>query len=264
MIRPTRSSASRRAGAGVGLVLAGLFLMTGTAGAHLTPTEPEGPAGGEFSTAFQIGHGCGDKPTTKVEIKIPEGVTGVVPKEMEGWTISTTTRPVDPPLEIDGKEVSETVDTVTFEGGPLPSGETAQFGMSMRLPEGSPGDRLYFPFVQSCGSTTQEWLGITKEGEPEPEFPAGMITLGAATADHSEHGGTASSTTAVDSSDHDAGTVTGTTDQDMGTTNAVSIAALVIALIGLALAVAAFVKVSKLSADGARAHRATDSGKPES
>lgn len=264
MTKSTGSTVLRRIGATVGLTLGGLALMSGTAGAHLTPTEPEGPAGGEFTTAFQIGHGCNDEPTTKVEIKIPDGVTGVVPKEMDGWTVSTTTRPLDPPQEIDGQQVTETVDTVTFAGGPLPSGETAQFGMTMRLPNGKAGDRLYFPFIQSCGSTTVEWLGITKDGQPEPEFPAGVITLTDASTDHSEHGGAPSTTAAGGSHGDDAATVTGSTDHDMGTTNAVSIAALAIALIGLALAAAAFVKVSKLSADGSRTHRPSDSGETES
>ena len=99
------------------------FLVAGTAGAHVTPQDPEGPSGGYFTTAFKVGHGCDGSPTTKVAIKMAEGVTSVAPQPEAGWTLTTTTREVDPPVELHGTQITETTDEVIWEGGPLPDGE---------------------------------------------------------------------------------------------------------------------------------------------
>lgn len=151
-----------------GTVLFALVLLSVDAAAHIEPTTPEGPAGGELTTAFQVGHGCNGAPTTKIEVKIPAGVTNVVPAEVPGFSVSTTTR------------AAGEVDTVIWDGGNLPSGQSAEFGLTMRLPQGSPGERLFFPVIQTCDSKTQEWITPAREGEPEPEFPAPYVTLGAA------------------------------------------------------------------------------------
>ena len=42
-----------------------------------------------YRGVIQIMHGCDGRPTTRVSVTIPEGVTGAKPMPKPGWTIST-------------------------------------------------------------------------------------------------------------------------------------------------------------------------------
>lgn len=250
----------RRTIVSLGLAVAGTLLMTGTASAHVTAQDPEGPAGGYFTTAFKVGHGCEGQPTTKVEIKIPDGVTSVAPQPVEGWTLSTTTRKLDPPVDDHGTQITETTDTVVWDGGSLPADQLQMFWMSMKLPEGAAGTKVFFPVIQTCGSTSNDWIAIPKEGEPEPEFPAASITLVAADGGHGAgsvepgSGGddVVSSDDATpmpepviddDGSDSVELATSGGEESDGGS-NTLSVVALVFALAALVIALAGFARSS--------------------
>lgn len=243
----------RRLALATTVAVAATLWMAGTASAHVTPQDPQGPAGGYFTTAFKVGHGCEGQPTTKVEIKIPDGVTSVAPQPVDGWTLSTTTRELDPPLDDHGTLITETTDTVIWDGGSLPSDQLQMFWISMKLPDGEPGTKVFFPVIQTCGSISSDWIAIPKDGEPAPEFPAASVTLVAAGGGHdddsvSSDGSHGSAEPAVDpgagASDvasDDAGTATmesaAAADTDSGSgSNTLSVVALVIAMAALVLA----------------------------
>lgn len=242
-------SSVRRAALSVVLALGATLLWAGTASAHVTPQDPTGPAGGFFTTAFKVGHGCDGQPTTKVEIKMPDGVTSVAPQPIAGWTLSTTTRELDPPLDDHGVQITETTDTVVWEGGSLAPDQLQMFWISMKLPDGAPGTKVYFPIIQTCGSTSTDWIAIPKDGEPEPEFPAASVTLVAAADGHgddavSSDGGHASAEPGSEDIASDDGSTgaaesAGAADSSDGSgSNTLSVVALVIALAALVLALA--------------------------
>jgi periplasmic copper chaperone A len=45
-----------------------------------------------------VPHGCGASPTTEVRVKIPEGITILVPEERAGWRTTVKTRKLDKPI----------------------------------------------------------------------------------------------------------------------------------------------------------------------
>ena len=45
--------------------------------------------GASYKAVIKIPHGCDGSPTTRVRVLIPEGVIGVKPKPMPGWSIET-------------------------------------------------------------------------------------------------------------------------------------------------------------------------------
>lgn len=231
-----------------GLAAGGIGLMSGVASAHITPLYPEGPSGGYFTTAFKVGHGCGEEPTTKIEIKIPDGVTSVAPQPVPGWELSTTTRKLDPPIDMEGTKLTETTDTVVWQGGSLPHDQLQMFWLSMKLPEGKAGQQVAFPIIQTCGTTSTDWIAIPKEGEPEPDHPAAVVTLTAATEDH--HG----SSTTVKGSDEPAANgemaaSKSSQDDDSDSGNkVVGFVALGLAAVGVALGAAALAKSSQKGA----------------
>lgn len=245
------------------VALAATLWTAGTASAHVTPQDPEGPAGGYFTTAFKVGHGCEGQPTTKVEVKIPDGVTSVAAQPVDGWTLSTTTRKLDPPIDNHGTQITETTDTVIWDGGSLPSDQLQMFWMSMKLPDDAPGTKVYFPIVQTCGSISADWIAIPKEGEPEPEFPAAVVTLVAADGGHgngssepgspgddsvsSDDGIAAMPEPAIDdqgdvSDSGELAASAGSTSD--GGSNTLSIVALVFAMVALVIALAGFARSS--------------------
>ncbi|CAN5634181.1 hypothetical protein BH10ACT3_BH10ACT3_12030 [soil metagenome] len=177
MKKTTRPRRVRRVASAVLVASAGTLLWCGTASAHITPQDPDAPSGAYFTTAFKVAHGCDGSPTTRIEIKMAEGVTSVKPQPVAGWTLSTTMRELDPPIDNHGTAITESVDTVVWEGGSLPDDQLQMFWVSMKLPEGEPGTALAFPVVQTCAEGSTDWIDPVVEGQAEPEHPAPSVTL---------------------------------------------------------------------------------------
>jgi periplasmic copper chaperone A len=145
--------------------------------AHVTAQPNEGAVGSTFRTAFNVPHGCDGSPTVTVRLKIPEGITNVKPQLKAGWQISLKMRKLQPPKEaaqgqtgqapIDqhGTMPSETVDEITWQGGPLPNNFYDTFPVAMTLPESAAGKTLYFPFVQECQKGVHRWIDIPAAGQ---------------------------------------------------------------------------------------------------
>ncbi|HTO00340.1 MAG TPA: YcnI family protein [Microthrixaceae bacterium] len=246
--RVKRTRIGHRLVVGATVALGGLALFTGSASAHITPQNPEGPAGGYMATAFKVGHGCDGSPTTKVEIKIPDGVTSVAPQPVAGWELSTTNKTLDPPIDMHGTKITETVGTVTWSGGSLPSDQLQMFWLSMKLPDGKAGDVVSFPIIQTCEVGQTDWIEIAKPGEDEPQHPAPTITLTATTEEHGSSGsvdnGSAEDVSSGDASD--SGSKESAADSsDESSGNGLAIGGLVLGALGFVTGGAAFAKASK-------------------
>lgn len=173
--------------------LTGATLMLATAlpaSAHVTIIDgvnvPSGGHGTQIS--FRVGHGCDGAPTDTIEIQVPEGVTGVKPKWLAGWTAETQPRVAaeasvapDASAESDHPEVG----VVRWTGGPLPDGQYLDLQMLAVFPE-TPGAVVYFPVVQRCGDAESAWIQIPAEGQDPDELdsPAPSVTIGEPADDH--------------------------------------------------------------------------------
>jgi len=169
----------RRIGAGTLGAAAALALAAAPAAAHVGTSPSEAPAGSRQVVEFRIGHGCDGSPTTKLTIKIPEGVVAVTPQYIPGWTATTTTGPITP-YDDHGTKVTEGVTQVEWSGGPLPDDQYQTFGLSMMLPD-KEGETVSFPAVQTCEQGETAWIEQAAEGGAEPEHPAPAVKLTAAT-----------------------------------------------------------------------------------
>lgn len=245
---------------GATVALGGVAMLSGAASAHISPQDPEGPAGGYMTTAFKVGHGCDGSPTTKVEIKIPDGVLSVTPQPIPGWQLSTSKKTLDPPVDSNGTKITETVDTVTWSGGSLPADQLQMFWMTMKLPAGNAGDVLSFPVIQTCAQGETDWIEIAKPGEAEPQHPAPTITLTASTGDghgsSPSHGGDDSVSSETPATEEPAVGVNGKSDGAEAASaddsdgndsdgNGLAIGGLVLGALGLATGGAALAKASK-------------------
>jgi len=215
-------------------VLAAAFVAVtaGPASAHVTIPDP-GEKGGFSIVTLSVPNERDDASTTKIEVQLPKDkplvFVSVQPKP--GWTVETTKRTLDEPVEAFGETYDEVVDTVTWSGGEIGPGEFDTFALSVGpLPEDV--DALTFPTIQTYSSGEEVgWLEPTPEGGEEPEHPAPTLALVAAEA--GGHGAAESTTTTAASGSDDA--ADDASDSDDGGTDAVAIAALVVAVLAVVL-----------------------------
>ena len=156
-----------------------IAIAAGPALAHVTAHPDNGVADAFFETKFQVPHGCDGAATIAIRIKIPDGVTTVKPQMKPGWTVDIKQRKLDTPLQAEhGKPITETVDEVSWRGGPLPDNLFDTFGLVMKLPD-TPGANLYFPVVQECESGVHRWIEIPAGEQKREELrePAPLVRL---------------------------------------------------------------------------------------
>ena len=129
----------RRLAVLAGAATAGLALWASPAGAHVEPLAESAPSGG-------VGHHRHAGPPRlqrlthdKLTMKVPDGVEDFKPQPIAGWTLTSTTRKVDPPQTIEGETITETLDTVTWTATPgnaLPDDQMQDFWFTAQDAEG--------------------------------------------------------------------------------------------------------------------------------
>lgn len=153
-------------------VTAAALGLAGSASAHVTVNPPQWEAEGFARFAIRVPTERPDASTTKVSVKLPEGVFFVGFQPKPGWKREVKMAKLDEPVNLFGDEVTERVDTVTWSGGRIDPGEFDEFGMSARMPEEA-GKELVFPAVQTYSSgEVVRWIG-----EPDAEQPAPRVKV---------------------------------------------------------------------------------------
>lgn len=217
-----------------------LVALAPTAGAHVTPVEPTGPAGGYSTVELQVPHGCDGAATEQVAVQLRDDLTSVKAQAVPGWKVSYERAPLDEPIEVHGNPVTEYISVVTWTATdtPLPDDQFQRFGISMKLPDAE-GETLMFPTVQTCvDGSTASWI----EADPDGDEPAPMVELVASGGDG--HGGGDDSTDDVGEV-VDAELAASTSDDSGSASNTV---ALVLAVTAVLLAGGAlFVSLSRRS-----------------
>jgi periplasmic copper chaperone A len=161
-------------------VLAALFCAP-AASAHVTVNPSQWEAGGFARFAIRVPTERPDAVTTRVQVKLPDGVFFVAFQPKAGWTRKVTMTKLREPVEVSGERIGERVDTVTWSGGRIRPGEFDEFGISARMPD-SPGRELVFPAVQTYSSgEVVRWIGPPDAEEPAPRVKLTETAEGTAT-----------------------------------------------------------------------------------
>lgn len=148
------------------------------ASAHVSVTPDELAAGDHGVLTFSFSHGCDNSPTTALRIAMPDGLASVAPTMDSDWAI-------DIERGEDGLVSAVTYTAVT----PVPNDLRGAVSMSVGLDESTP-DSLAFPVVQTCVEGSTEWTQLAEDGEDPHDLdsPAPVVTVGAASAAHTDHG----------------------------------------------------------------------------
>ncbi|MFJ4816741.1 YcnI family protein [Streptomyces sp. NPDC088801] len=180
------------AGAAAGV---SVLALSAPAFAHVS-VQPEGTAakGGYAVVNFKVPNERDDASTTKLEVNFPTDhpLASVMPEPMPGWKIEVTKSKLDKPLEMHGEKITEAVTKVTWtaDGKGIEPGYFEKFPLSVgQLPEDT--DELVFKALQTYSNKeVVRWIEVPQKGQEEPDNPAPVLELSAASED-GHHGSAA-------------------------------------------------------------------------
>ncbi|WP_327344788.1 YcnI family protein [Streptomyces europaeiscabiei] len=197
--------ASRIAAVGA-LAGSAVLLLSGPAFAHVSVAAEGTAAKGGYATVnFKVPNERDDATTTKLEVNFPTDhpLASAQPEAIPGWKIKVTKAKLDKPAELHGEQIDEAVSKITWTatGDGIAAGFFQKFPVSMgQLPENT--DELVFKAIQTYSNKeVVRWIEVPKDGEEEPENPAPVLALSAASEDH--HGSSGASTASDESEDAD-------------------------------------------------------------
>ncbi|MEU8466611.1 YcnI family protein [Streptomyces sp. NPDC029006] len=178
-----------------------VLVLSAPAFAHVG-VQPEGIAakGGYAVVDFKVPNERDDASTTKLEVNLPADhpIASVMPQPIPGWKIDVTRSKLAKPLTMHGEKIDEAVTKVTWtaDGKGIAPGYFQKFPVSLgALPENT--DQLVFKAVQTYSNKeVVRWIEVPQKGQDEPENPAPVLELTAASGD--DHAGT---TAAADDAD---------------------------------------------------------------
>ncbi len=166
MLQTTRTAALGRLLARLWAVATAVIVLVvlpaASAAAHVNSSEEPVVSGGRTPVTFSFDHGCGDQPTTSLRVQIPPGVRDVVAQDPPGWTSTVSS------------------EEIRWQGGSIPDAQVAAFVAVMTIDEPE-GTTVRFPTLQGCPTAESAWIQIPDATNPEPEYPAPQIVVGAAT-----------------------------------------------------------------------------------
>ncbi len=140
------------------LAAAAALALPATASAHVTLQPSTAPAGGFTRLDVRVPNERDDAGTTQVRLQLPPGFAFVSYEPRPGWKVTVKKAKLDEPIKTeDGFDIDEGVGEITWTGdgrqGIVRPGQFADFGLSIKIPEGQPGDKLTFMALQTYGTT---------------------------------------------------------------------------------------------------------------
>ena len=145
------------------------------AAAHVTLDPAQVAPHAYVRAALRVPHGCGDAPTTRLTVRLPDGVTGARPMPKPGWTLVLTPRAEAP--EPAGHGSVPELATITWEGGRLPNEHYDEFVLRFRAPD-RPSDTLWFAVRQECeGGRVVDWSQVPAAGTRISDYPTPAASI---------------------------------------------------------------------------------------
>jgi uncharacterized protein YcnI len=138
--------------------------------AHVSLTTKQSPIDSHYKAVLSVPHGCKGSPTTKIRVRIPEGVVGVKPQPKAGWTLETIKGDYAKPYARYGTPITSGVKEVIWTGGPLPDDHYDEFlFISYLSSDLAPNSTLFFPVVQECEDGVVRWIDLPSAKKKSPD-----------------------------------------------------------------------------------------------
>ena len=149
------------------------------AAAHVTVHADDPQQGAsDVRLSFRVPNESDTAVTTKIQVFFPTDhpLVGVLTEPLPGWTATTTTGNLATPVKTDDGTITTAVTEVTWSGGKVPVGSFQDFVVDVgQLPDAS---SLTFKALQTYSDGhVVSWIETVPPGEPEPDFPAPVLSL---------------------------------------------------------------------------------------
>lgn len=182
-----------RAGVALAVAAVAVFGFAAPASAHVTVNPNTATQGGYTKVAFRVPNEKDTANTVKLEVTLPEDtpIASVSVKPLPGWTAAPAVTKLKTPVKSDDGDVTEAVTKITWTAVPsavLKPGQFQEFEVSLGpLPK---VNQIVFKALQyySDGDIVR-WIEEPSAGAPEPEHPAPILKLTAASASSDEKAG---------------------------------------------------------------------------
>lgn len=164
------------------LMAAAAVLVVGwatAAAAHITIEPVAVPPGAYTQISVRVPNERSDTATTTIRMQFPQDqpISSVSVRPTPGWTATVATRPVTPAPDAEGNQLTEAVDTVTWEGGRIEPDQYQDFDLLVG-PLPAEAQTLYFPAIQIYEDGEEvAWIERPSETETAPPFPAPQLAL---------------------------------------------------------------------------------------
>jgi uncharacterized protein YcnI len=156
------------------IATAGALLAPAAASAHVTLQPQEAPSGGFTRLDVRVPNERDDEATTKVAVRFPPGFEHASYEPVAGWDVEIARK---------GDVVDTITWTATSDATAIAPGQFRDFGLSVGMPEGEPGDALTFKALQTyAGGEVVRWIG-----PPDADEPAPQVTLTESTGEGATH-----------------------------------------------------------------------------
>ncbi|WP_330263927.1 YcnI family protein [Streptomyces griseorubiginosus] len=234
-------TALRRAGLGTALAATAVLTAAGVASAHVT-VHPESYAKGatDGALSFRVPDESDTASTTKVQLFLPTDhpLLGVLVSPHDGWTAKVTDTKLKTPVKTDDGTITDAVSEITWTGGKIAPGHYEDFDVAFgQLPDDTA--QLTFKTLQTYSDgKVVRWIEEAAKGDEEPENPAPVLKLTAATtpSDTAAASGTAARTASKTSAAAAEASASDSTARGLG------VAGLVVGVLGLAAGVFAVLR----------------------
>ncbi|MEU1189285.1 YcnI family protein [Streptomyces sp. NPDC005859] len=239
------SRIASRVAAAAAVAGSAVLVLSSPAFAHVSvAAEGSAAKGGYAVVDFKVPNERDNASTTKLEVAFPTDhpLASAMPEPINGWKIDVTKAKLAKPIELHGKQISEAVSKITWTatGKGVEAGYFQKFPVSIgALPEDA--DELVFKAIQTYSNKeVVRWIEVQEDGADEPENPAPVLALAAA-SEGGHHG--ASAEEASDKSDdaEAAATTEAASDSDSSDTTArvLGVVGIVVGAAGVAYGVLA-------------------------
>lgn len=157
--------------------------------AHITLEQGEAAAGSAYKIVLRVPHGCDGSATTKIDVKLPEGVIAAKPMPKAGWQIEIRNGAFARGYAFyHGITLKEGAREISWSGGKLPDEYYDEFVIAAFVAKELAPGPLYFLVKQTCEKGEADWSEIPAADRDAHalKFPAPMLNV-TEPHDHHEH-----------------------------------------------------------------------------
>src|SRR3954452_695454 len=181
MLRCVLARAAVVAAAAVTVTLA----VAAPASAHVSVDATDATQGGYSKVAFRVPNEKDNADTTAVEVNLPTDtpIASVSLKPLPGWTATTAKAKMATPIKTDDGDLTQPVTKITWAAdanNAIKPGQFQEFEVSLGpLPK---AHQVVFKALQTYSDgDVVRWIEVPVAGQQEPQHPAPVLELAAAT-----------------------------------------------------------------------------------